>query len=143
MKVRRFTLTLTLTLTLATLVWVAIPLIAEQECSIDTKWEKNCSDVQIFGYGKVEKEDNRVKAKAQCRANQVIDQGWYWIHAQVLPHSNNPNYNQQLSDNYTGILHKTVSANRPGQPKSNGYSYVSIWGSDDEDYYSVLIDLPD
>ena len=148
MKGRRFTLTrFTLTLSLATIVlvavFVALPLIAEQECTIDDEWEKNCSDVQIFGYGKVEKPDNVVKAKAQCRANQVIEMGWYWIHAQVLPHSNDPDYNSQLSDNFSGSLHKTVNAKRPGQPKSNGYAYVSIWGSDDEDYYSVLIDLPD
>ena len=142
MKVRRFTLTLTLA-TLFVVALVAIPLIAEQECSTDEKWKKTCSDVQVFGNGIVEKDDNIVKAKAQCRANQVIDRGWYWIHAQVLPHSDNPKYNQQKSEDYKGILHETVNAKRPGQPKSNGYSYVSIWGGDDEEYYSVLIDLPD
>ena len=144
MKGRRFTLTLTLAM-LFVVALVAIPLIAQeqQECNPDEKWKKTCSHVQVFGNGKVEKPDNVVKAKAQCRANQVIEMGWYWIHAQVLPHSNDPDYNSQLSDNFSGSLHKTVNAKRPGQPKSNGYAYVSIWGSDDEDYYSVLIDLPD
>ena len=65
------------------------------------------------------------------------------MRAKVLPHSNDPRYNSQLSNDYKGILHKTVNASRSGVPKSNGYAYVSIWGSDDEEYYSVLIDLPD
>ena len=77
MKVRRLTLTLTLA-TLFVVALVAIPLIAQeqQECNPDEKWKKTCSHVQVFGNGKVEKPDNVVKAKAQCRANQVIDQGW-------------------------------------------------------------------
>ena len=69
MKVRSFTLTLSL----ATIVFVAIPLIAEQECSTDTEYEKRCSDDdRVTGYGIIEKEDNRVKAKAQCHANTTI-----------------------------------------------------------------------
>ena len=109
MKVRSFTLTLSLATIVLVAIFVAIPLIAEQECSTDTEYEKRCSDDdRVSGYGIIEKEDNRVKVKAQCHANATIDEGWYWIHAHVLPHSDNPNYNQQLSDNYTGILHKTV-----------------------------------
>ncbi len=145
MKVRRFTLALTLA-TLFVIALVALPLIAQeqQECDPDEEWRKTCSHVQVFGNGSIVKKDNnRVTAKAQCRANQVIKRGWYWIHARVLPHSNDPKFNKQLSGNFKGILHKTVSASRPGVPKSNGYSYTSIWGTDDEEYYSVLIDLPD
>ena len=144
MKVRRFTLTLTLAM-LFVVALVATPLIAQeqQECKPDEKWKKTCSHVQVFGNGIVEKDDNIVKAKAQYRANQVIKRGWFWIHTQVLPYSNDPDYNGQNSRNYKGILHETVNAKRPGQPKSKGKAYVSIWGTDDEEYYSVLIDLPD
>ena len=144
MKVQRFTLTLTLA-TLFVVALVAIPLIAQeqQECDPDEKWKKTCSHVQVFGNGSVVKKDNRVTAKAQCRANQVIKRGWYWIHAKVLPHSDDPRYNSMLSNDYRGILHKTVNASRSGVAKSKGYSFVSIWGTDDEEYYSVYIDLPD
>lgn len=143
MKVRRFTLTLTLA-TLFMVVLVSIPLIADQRCDPDTKWEKTCRDGIISGKGLIEKEDNVVKAKAQAQANQTADAGWYWIHAKVLSHSNNENYNQQKSGDIDGYLRKTVNAKRPGQPKSNGYAYVSMWArDDDEEYYSILIDLPD
>ena len=143
MKVRSFTLTLSLATIVLVAIFVAIPLIAEQECAIDTEYEKRCTDDdRITGYGIIEKEDNRVKAKAQCLANATIDSGWYWIHAQVIPYDDD--YNEVLSDNYMGALHRTVRISRSGQPKANGRSYVSIRGSiDDEDYYSVLIDLPD
>ena len=144
MKVRRFTLTLTLALTLTTLILGAIPLIAEQKCKPDTRWEKSCRDGIISGYGVIKKEDNIVKAKAQAQAAQTADAGWYWIHAKVLPHSDLKKYNDQMSGDIDGYLHKTVNAKRLGQPKSNGYSYVSMWAKDDdEQYYSILIDLPD
>jgi hypothetical protein len=143
MKVRSFTLTLSLATIVLVAIFVAVPLIAEQECSTDEEYEKRCEDDdRVSGYGIIEKEDNRVKAKAQCHANATIDDGWYWIHAHVLPY--NDDYNEVLSNNYSGYLHRTVRTSRTGQPKSNGGSYVSIRGSiDDEDYYSVLIDLPD
>ena len=143
MKVQSFTLTLSLATIVLVAMFVAIPLIAEQECSTDEEYEKRCEDDErINGYGIIEKEDNRVKAKAQCHANQTIDSGWYWIHAQVIPY--NEDYNKVLSDNYMGYLHETVNVSRSGQPKANGRSYVSIRGSiNNEDYYSVLIDLPD
>ena len=143
MKIRSFTLTLSLATIVLVAIFVARPLIAGQTCSIDTKYEKRCTDDdRITGYGIIEKSDNRVKAKAQCHANATIDEGWYWIHAQVIPY--NEDYNDQMSDDYSGALHETVRVARPGQPKANGRSYVSIRGSiDDEDYYSVLIDLPD
>ena len=143
MKVQRFTLTLSLATIVLVAIFVAVPLIAEQECSTDEEYEKRCEDDdRVSGYGIIEKEDNRVKAKAQCHANATIDDGWYWIHAHVLPY--NDDYSDQLSDYYSGYLHETVRVSRPGQPKANGNSYVSIRGSiDDEDYYSVLIDLPD
>ena len=143
MKVRSFTLTLSLATIVLVAIFVAVPLIAEQECSTDTEYEKRCTDDdRITGYGIIEKEDNRVKAKAQCHANQTIDEGWYWIHAHVLPYDEA--FSDQDSDEYSGEIHRTVRVSRSGQPKANGRSYVSIRGSiDDEDYYSVLIDLPD
>ena len=143
MKIRSFTLTLSLATLVLVAIFVAIPLIAEQECSTDEEYEKRCADDdRITGYGIIEKPDNRVKAKAQCHANATIDGGWYWIHARVLPY--NDDYSDQDSDEYSGEIHRTVKVARPGQPKANGRSYVSIRGSiDDEDYYSVLIDLPD
>ena len=70
MKVRSFTLTLSLATIVLVAIFVAVPLIAEQECSTDEEYEKRCEDDdRITGYGIIEKEDNRVKAKAQCHAN--------------------------------------------------------------------------
>ena len=44
MKVRSFTLTLSLATIVLVAIFVAIPLIAEQECAIDTEYEKRCTD---------------------------------------------------------------------------------------------------
>ncbi len=109
--------------------FVATPLLAETD-----------ADGPIVGSATITKTGGKVRAFADATASNAADDGWYWIHARVLPY--HEDYAKQASDTITGYFYKSVYVRRTGQ-KKNGRAYCSMWAQSSQGYHSVLIDLPE
>ena len=120
---------LKLTLYLVMVLFIAMPLLA-----------KTKADGPIVGSATITKTGGKVRAFADANASNNADDGWYWIHARVLPYHDD--YADQESGGITGYFYESVYVRRTGQ-KSNGRAYCSMWATSEEGYHSVLIDLPE
>lgn len=97
-------------------------------------------DGPIVGSGNITMSGGKVRAFADATASNAADDGWYWIHARVLPY--HEDYADQESETITGYFYESVYVRRTGQ-KKNGRAYCSMWAQSSEGYHSVLIDLPE
>ena len=122
-------LSLKLTAYLVMALFITLPLLAETD-----------ADGPIVGSATITKTGGKVRAFADATASNNADDGWYWIHARVLPY--HEDYADQESESITGYFYETAYVRRTGQ-KKNGRAYCSMWAQSSEGYHSVLIDLPE
>jgi hypothetical protein len=94
----------------------------------------------LIGSASVTKPDAQVIAHASLNVSNAADDGWFWIHVQILPDTN-PKYKDQESYEFDGYVQETVTVKRGGVPITNGYAYCSAWCTSSSGYDNILIDV--
>lgn len=111
--------------------FIAAPLLAETDTD---------DDGPIVGSGSITLQTGKVWAFADASASSAATDGWYWIHARVLPY--HEDYSEVSSETITGYVYDSVETHRTGK-KKNGRAYCSMWAQSSQGYHSVLVDLPE
>lgn len=122
-------LSLKLTTYIVMVLFIVTPLLSETQ-----------EDGPIVGSATIKLSGGKVRAFADASASESVDDGWYWIHARVLPY--NEKYSDQESDSITGSVYESVYARRTAK-KKDGRAYCSMWAMAGEEFHDVLIDLPE
>ena len=122
---------LKLTAYLVLVLFIMTPLLAEAEAD---------DDGPIVGSATITLQTGKVWTFADASASNDATEGWYWIHARVLPY--NDKYSDVSSESISGYVYDSVSTHRTGK-KKNGRAYCSMWARSSEGYHSVLVDLPE
>ena len=120
---------LKLTSCVVLVIFITTPLLAETQ-----------EDGPIVGSATITKSGGKVRAFADASASESVDDGWYWIHARVLPY--NEKYSDQKSNPITGSVYESVYVRRTGK-KKDGRAYCSMWAMSGDEFHEVLIDLPE